>query len=32
MSHAQFQDVRITPESREVYTDIARFFDAYLGK
>jgi acetyl esterase/lipase len=32
MSHAQFQDVRITPESREVYTDIARFFDRYLAK
>jgi len=31
MSHAQFQDVRFTPESQEVYTDIARFFDQYLG-
>jgi epsilon-lactone hydrolase len=32
MSHAQFQDFRITPEGREVYTDIAKFFDRYLGK
>jgi epsilon-lactone hydrolase len=32
MSHAQFQDVRMTPESQEVYTDIARFFDRFLGK
>jgi epsilon-lactone hydrolase len=32
MSHAQFEDFRITPESREVYTDIAQFFDRYLGK
>jgi len=32
MSHVQFQDTRITPESREVYTDIAQFFDRYLGK
>jgi epsilon-lactone hydrolase len=31
MSHAQFQDYRITPEGREAYTDIARFFDRYLG-
>ena len=32
MSHGQFQDFRFTPESREVYTDIAQFFDRYLGK
>ena len=32
MSHAQFEDVRITAESQEMYTDIARFFDRYLGK
>jgi acetyl esterase/lipase len=32
MSHAQFQDVRLTPESREVYTDIAKFLDRYLGR
>jgi hypothetical protein len=32
MSHAQFQDFRITPEGREVYTDLARFCDRYLGK
>jgi epsilon-lactone hydrolase len=32
MSHAQFQDVRFTPESREVYTDIAQFFGRCLGK
>jgi acetyl esterase/lipase len=32
MSHAQFQDVHVTPESREVYTEIAQFFDRYLAK
>jgi epsilon-lactone hydrolase len=32
MSHAQFQDFRFTPESREVYADIAQFFERYLGK
>jgi epsilon-lactone hydrolase len=32
MSHAQFQDVRFTPESQEVYTDIAKFFDRYLDR
>jgi epsilon-lactone hydrolase len=32
MSHAQFQDVRFTPESQEVYTDIAKFFDRYLER
>jgi epsilon-lactone hydrolase len=32
MSHAQFQDFRITPESREVYTDVAQFFDRHVGK
>lgn len=31
MSHAQYQDVN-SPESREVFTDIAQFFDRYLGK
>lgn len=31
MSHAQYQDVN-TPEAREVFTDIAQFFDRYLGK
>ncbi|WP_315838825.1 alpha/beta hydrolase [Bradyrhizobium prioriisuperbiae] len=31
MSHAQYQDVN-TPESREVFTDIAQFFDRCLGK
>jgi epsilon-lactone hydrolase len=32
MSHAQFQDIRITPEGQEVYTEIAQFFDRHLGK
>ena len=31
MSHGQYQDVNM-PEAREVFTDIAQFFDRYLGK
>jgi acetyl esterase/lipase len=31
MSHAQFLDP-YAPESQEAFTEMARFFDAHLGK
>lgn len=32
MSHAQYQIDPTVPETKEAFTDIARFFDAHLGK
>jgi epsilon-lactone hydrolase len=31
-SHAQFDDDPEAPETKEVYTEIANFFDRHLGK
>ncbi len=31
-SHAQYQSDVNAPETKEAFTDIARFFDRYLGK
>ncbi|MBV8606218.1 MAG: alpha/beta hydrolase [Singulisphaera sp.] len=32
ISHAQYQLAANTPESKEAFEEIARFFDAHLGK
>ena len=32
MSHAQYQIDPSVPETKEAFTDIARFFDRHLGK
>jgi epsilon-lactone hydrolase len=32
ISHAQYQLDPDTPESKEAFEEIARFFDAHLGK
>jgi epsilon-lactone hydrolase len=32
ISHAQYQLAADTPESKEAFEEIARFFDAHLGK
>ena len=32
MSHAQYNFKPDAPETRDVYADIARFFDKHLGK